>query len=59
MFMQETQGVGMFKHRDTRNYIMVQRAGRVDTFDVPSPNGYELFVPFTQTAFRRGFFDSF
>lgn len=58
MFMHEDHTGGHFKHRDTRNYITVRKAGPVDTFDVPSPNGYELFVPFTQSAFKRGFLDT-
>jgi hypothetical protein len=59
MFMHEDRGVGYFKHRDTRNYVVVRKAGPVDIFDVPSVNGYELFVPLTTAAFNRGFFDSF
>lgn len=60
MFMQESAGQGQFKHRDTRNYVMVRKlTGVPGPFDAPSPNGYELFVPFTMTAFQRGFFDSF
>jgi len=59
MLMQQIGEVGQFKHRDTRNYVMVKKAyDKIGTF-VPSPNGYELFVPFTTTGFHRGFFDSF
>ena len=58
MFMHEDRGCGYFKHRDTRNYIVVKRAGVPGTLDVPSPNGYELFVPFTTSAYHLGFFDS-
>lgn len=56
MFMQEANGIAYFKHRDTRNYIEVRLATKRD-FSVPTPSGYELFVPFTQDAFRKGFFD--
>ncbi len=49
MFMGEDNGIAMFKHRDTRNYIRVVRV----------PTGYELNVPSTMNAFFRGFFDKF
>lgn len=60
MFMQESAGQGQFKHRDTRNYLVVRKVTKVPgTFDVPTPNGYELFIPFTTAAFFKGFFDRF
>ncbi len=59
MFMQEVLGTAQFKHRDTRNYIMVRPAVKTGEFDVPSPNGFELVVPFTTAAFKKGFFDRF
>ena len=49
MFMQHLGTVASFKHRSTRNYVMVKQVG----------SGYELFVPFTMKAFERGFFDNF
>ncbi|OYW73587.1 MAG: hypothetical protein B7Z37_20980 [Verrucomicrobia bacterium 12-59-8] len=58
MFMHADQIGGYFKHSASRNYIVVKRAGVQGTFDVPSPNGYELFVPFRQSAFEKGFFDA-
>lgn len=59
MFMQETQGQGCFKHRDTRNYIYVRKSGAPGAFPPPVPRAFELFIPVTETAFHRGFFDSF
>lgn len=49
MFMGENRGSGSFKHRDTRNYLFVQRKGA----------GYEIFVPKSTHAFQKGTFDTF
>lgn len=52
MLMQVIDGVGQFKHSDTRNYVFV----------LPSkePNkAYELYVPVTTAPFNLGFFDKF
>jgi len=51
MFMQEINGAGQFKHRDTRNYVIVR--------PVRTPGGYELYVPCTTETYHRGFFDQF
>lgn len=59
MFMQEYQGVGQFKHSDTRNYLMVTKARPVNSLSRPSPNGYELLIPINGDAFNLGFFDVF
>jgi len=59
MLMQQIGEVGQFKHRSSRNYVMVKKAdSSIGLFDVPSPNGYELVVPFTTTGFHLGFFDN-
>lgn len=59
MFMQEVQGMAQFKHRDTRNYVIVRKSGNPGAFPPAKPAAFELFVPFTMEAFQRGFFDSF
>ena len=54
MFMNvdpENKERAFFKHRDTRNYLIVKLKS--------NGNGYELEVPMTDQAFMLGFFDCF
>ena len=46
-----------FKHRDTRNYVMVRKNSTSEPFKLPGE--WELFVPVTMVPFNRGFFDKF
>ena len=56
MLMQVVAGVAQFKHRFTRNYVMVKPAVR-DGMGWIDPSGFDLFVPVTRTALKHGFFD--
>ena len=58
MFMCESNGIGSFKHRDTRNHVYVRRPQMIGGFE-PATKDWELYIPVTTVAFNKGFFDTF
>ena len=49
MLMEGNETEVRFKHRDTRNYVILRRS-------IPG-DAWRLFVPMTKNAFFRGYFD--